>query len=100
MPAIREVGKQTLEIFCKKSNIAGFSYTVDYHFPKWIRFIWIIILTALVTFMLVACGILTSDVFISKNVYTTMTMETNDSLAFPVIHICEPSFYSRQKLSG
>lgn len=80
-------------------SIPGIHYITDASLPKWMRLLWILVILALFITLVVVTGILSAVVFSRQKIYSSMmTMTTNESLPFPIIHICEQSFFSRQRL--
>ena len=80
-------------------SIPGIFYITDASLPKWIRLLWTLVVLALFITLIVVTGILSAVVFSRQKIYSSMmTMATNESLPFPIIHICEQSFFSRQRL--
>lgn len=95
-----EKDKSSWKAFCERTSIPGLSYVVDSALPRWMRMIWGVVILALLLILIYATGTLSAAVFSRQKVYSSMTIVTNESLAFPDIHICDSGFFSRKKLIG
>lgn len=86
--------------FCRTTGIPGLRHIVDQSQPLWIRRFWFIVIhTCFVILVSVVCC-RSVEIFTRLRVYSSLTMVDNHSLVYPDIHICDPSFFSRNRLLG
>ena len=94
--------KKEFDNFCARSSIHGLSRLSDQEGQKnkCARAMWLLIIVALMIILVLAASTISIEVFSRKKVYTSMTMASNETMAFPDIHICDSSFFNRQRLLG
>ena len=89
---------QTGKEFCQTTTFHGFNIITDDSNPKWIQIgSAIIVLSLLATF--ISAAINTSN-FELDAMTTEIGKVTVDSQSFPIIHICDNTFFSKRRLQG
>ena len=65
------------------------------------RIIWSLVVFSFMSILFLAAGTVTCRMFGRRQeIYSGLTTVTNDSLDLPDIHICDASFFRRQRLLG